>query len=329
MDELRQDLISGDWVLLAPGRAARPRFLDQKKKARKPTPKSKCPFEDIQKSGNGPAVLAYPNEKLWKIAVIPNKYPAVESSLACSVPFRQGIYHARTAVGTHRLLITRDHNLHFMDLNTAEAVKVFQVLQTLHQMAANDKCAAYVSSFYNYGPAAGASVWHPHYQILSLPIIPPHTVHSLRGANDYFKKFGRCVRCDIIKVEKKKKVRVVAENEYAIALVAYASKRPFEVAVLPKKHWPSFRDTPSPAVRGIALLLRSVMQKMRKNLNDPDMNFFVHDTPFDHGNYSHHHWHIEVIPRVSSDAGFEFSTGIQINVVDPDRAAAILRGKKA
>jgi len=328
MSELRQDLTSGDWVLIAPGRAARPKFLDEKKKPRTPSPKSACPFEDLKKSGNWPPVLVPPDEAHWDIAVINNKYPAVQRGTVCSVPFRQGIYHARTAVGTHHLLITRDHNRHFVDLAPAEAGKVFEVLQALHRMAAADKCAAYVSSFYNYGPEAGASVWHPHYQILTLPIIPPHNVHSLRGANDYFKKFGRCVRCDIIKVERRKKVRVIAENEHAIALAPYASKRPFEVNVLPKKHWPSFRETSPTAVRGVALVLQSAMRSMKKNVNDPDLNFFMHDTPLDHKDYRHHHWHIEVIPHTSFDAGFEFSTQIEINVVDPDQAAAILRGKK-
>ena len=261
--------------------------------------------------------------------MIPNKYPAISRGAICSVPFRQGIYHARTAVGTHSLLITRDHDRHFVDLGSADAIKVFETLQTLHRMAAKDACAAHVSSFYNYGPGAGASVWHPHYQILSLPIVPPHNVRSLRGANDYFKKFGRCVRCDIIKVEREKKVRVIVENEHAIAIAPYASKRPFEVSVLPKKHWASFRETSPAAVRGIALALQSAMKKIKKNLNDPDLNFFVHDTPLDHKDYRHHHWHIEVVPKTSIEAGFEFSTRIDINVVDPDHAAAILRGGKA
>jgi UDPglucose--hexose-1-phosphate uridylyltransferase len=329
MSELRQDLTSGDWVLLAPARAARPKFLDAKKKPRKPTPKNACPFEDLKKSGNWPPTFVYPNEKKWEIAVIPNKYPAIERGPVCSMPFRHGIYHARTAVGTHSLLVTRDHNKHFIDLAPASAKKVFDVLQALHGVAAKDKCAAYVSSFYNYGPAAGASLWHPHYQILTLPIIPPHAAHSLHGANDYFKKYGRCVRCDIIKIERKKKVRVIAESAHAIAIAPYASKRPFEVSILPKKHWPSFRETSSAALRDIALTLQSAMRSVKKNLNDPDLNFFVHDTPLDHKDYRHHHWHIEVMPRVSVDAGFEFSTGIEINIVDPDHAAAILRGKKA
>ena len=328
MNELRQDLISGDWVLLAPGRASRPKFLDTKRKPRKPTPKDKCPFENLQKSGNWPPILALPDEKNWQVVVLPNKYPAIERGPVCSVPFRHGIYHARTAVGTHNLLITRDHGKHFVELSKAEAVRVFEVFQALHRMAADDRCAAYVSSFYNYGPDAGASVWHPHYQILTLPIIPPHNVQSLRGTADYFKKFGRCVRCDIIKVERNKNTRVIVENEHAIALAPYASKRPFEVSVLPKKHWASFRETSPAAVRGVALALQEVMQRMKKYVNDPDLNFFVHDTPLDHKDYRHHHWHIEVIPRTALEAGFEFSTRIDINVVDPDVAAAILRGKK-
>lgn len=331
MSELRQDVTSGDWILLAPGRVARPKYLDQKKKPRRPTSKSICPFDDLKKSGNWPPIISFPAEKKWEIVVLPNKYPAIERSSVCSVPFRQGIYHARTAVGTHNLLITRDHNKHFVDLAKTEAVKVFEVFQALHRMAAEDRCAAYVSSFYNYGPRAGASIWHPHYQILSLPIIPPHNVRSLRGANDYYKKFGRCVRCDLIKVECKKKTRVIFENEHAIALAPYASKRPFEVSVLPKKHWASFRETSPVAVRGIALALQSVLQRMKKYMHDPDLNFFIHDAPLDHKDYRYHHWHIGVLPVTSFEAGFEFSTRININVVDPDQAAAILRGsvKKA
>ena len=328
MSELRQDLTSGDWVLIAPGRALRPKFLAQKKKVRKPTPKNICPFEDLKKSDNWPPQFIYPNEKNWEIAVIPNKYPAIERSSVCSVPFRRGIYHVRTGVGTHNLLITRDHNKHFIDLSRSQAVKIFEVFRAFHEMAAQDKCAAYIATIYNYGPSAGASVWHPHYQMLTLPIIPPHNVQSLRGANDYYKEFGRCVRCDIINVERKKKIRVIVENEHAIAIAPYASKRPFEVTVLPKKHWASFRETSPEAVRDVALALQSVMQKMKKHLDDPDLNFFVHDTPLDRKNYHYHHWHIEVIPKTAVEAGFEFSTRIDINVVDPDNVAVILNGRK-
>lgn len=326
MSELRQDLTSGDWVVIASGRAARPKFLNTKSSVRKPTPKKECPFEDLRASGNGPLIAVYPSEKNWRIAVIPNKYPAIERGTVCSVPFRYGIYHARTAVGTHRLVITRDHSRPFAALAPADAVRVIGVLRDLHRAAAKDECAAYVTSFYNYGPTAGASVWHPHYQVITLPIVPAHVAHSLRGANDYFRKSKRCVRCDIVTVERRKRVRVVGENAHAIALMPYAARHPFEVNILPKRHWPSFRETPTETVDAAARLLQDVLRRIKEYLKDPDLNFFIHDTPLDGKEHPHHHWHIEVIPRITIDAGFEFSTNIEINSIDPDHAAAILRG---
>ncbi|MDR3581780.1 MAG: DUF4921 family protein [Candidatus Pacebacteria bacterium] len=330
MSEFRQDIVSGDWVLLSPRRALRPNAFQKKRTIRKPSPKKDCPFEDLQKNGQWPPVIVYPNSEHWKIAVVPNKYPALTygENGEHSTLFRHGIYQLRTAVGNHWLLITRDHNKHFAELSGGEAARVFEVFREAHEMNARDKSAAYVTSFYNYGAGAGASIWHPHYQVLSLPVIPAHTVHSIRGAREYFKKHGRCVRCDIIKAERRSGIRIVAENKHAFAFAPYASKKPFEVSVLPKRHWPSFRETPPEAMRDVALLLQSVLRAMKKHLGDPDLNFFIHDTPLNDRESRYHHWHIEVVPRVSTDAGFEFSTGIIINVVDPDVAAAVLRGKK-
>jgi UDPglucose--hexose-1-phosphate uridylyltransferase len=328
MSELRRDLISGDWVLLAPGRAARPKFLNEKRKLRKPSPKSTCPFENLEKSGNWPPIATYPNEKKWQFAIIPNKYPAVIQGAHASVMFKEGIYDARTAIGTHSLLITRDHNKHFIDLAPAQVTTLFELLRDYHVALAKNTSAAYISSFYNWGPSAGASIWHPHYQILALPIVPEHNDHSIHGEKKYFKKYGTCARCDIMKFEKKKRMRIIAENDHAIAIAPYASKRSFEVSVVPKKHWASFRDASPAAIRDTALLLQSMMRRMKKYLNDPDMNFYIHDTPLDGKDYSYHHWHIELIPRTSTDAGLELSTGIIINTTNPDNAAAILRGEK-
>lgn len=317
--------------MLSPGRAFRPNAMDGKRAARKPSPKRTCPFEDLKKNGQWPPVIAYPNDESWKIAVVPNKYPALASGKKKGIHsklFKRGIYQLRTAVGAHWLLITRDHNRHFGELTIREAAQVFEVFREAHEMEAKDRSVAYVTSFYNYGPNAGASIWHPHYQILSLPVVPAHTEHSIRGAREYYKKHGRCVRCDIIRTERRSGVRIVEENGSAIAFTPYASKKPFEVSVLPKRHWPSFRETPPDAMRDVAMLLQSVIRKIKTHLGDPDLNFYIHDTPLNDRESKYHHWHIEVVPRVSTDAGFEFSTGIIINIVDPDDAAAILRGEK-
>jgi len=331
MSQLRQDIVSGDWVIIAPGRAARPRFLDEKKPPRKPAPKATCPFEDLEKSGNWPPMLAYPNAKNWKLALVPNKYPALTHGTVCAALVRHGMYRVMAGAGVHDLLITRDHDKNFADLGPRLAARVFFMLQERHRMMAKDPCAAYVSSFFNWGLRAGASIWHPHYQTLTLPIVPPHVTQSVRGAEEYFKENGRCVRCDMVRAEKKEKARVIFEDGYAIALAPFASKGSFEVSILPKQHFSHFGATPPAVVSAVAHILQAVMKSMKKNLNDPDLNFLIHGAPLGALGAKRlalseaHHWHIEVVPKISIPAGFEISTGMFINVVDPDMAAKILR----
>ncbi len=326
MSEFRENPVSGEWVIIAPGRAARPAFLDAKKKARKPTPLAGCPFEHPEKSGNWPPLQSYPSIKNWRIVVVNNKYPALEHGKICSFPFHHGIYRVQTGIGTHELVITRDHKKNFADLSPQGAYQLARIFQERCRAAAKDPCLDYVVPFFNWGPNAGASVWHPHYQVLALPIIPGHIARSLSGAEKYFKKNRRCVRCDIVKAERAEGRRIVAENEHALALVPYASKVPFEVMILPKAHHLSFRKTPAAVIRDVAALLQSVMKRLRKYVNDPDLNFFIHEAPIDGKPHAYHHWHVEVLPRLSVPAGFEFSTGIYINTIDPDTATAILRG---
>lgn len=330
MSQLRQDLISGDWVLVAPGRAARPKFLDTERPARKPSLKSTCVFEEpfLKAHDAWPPKMAFPNEKRWEIIVIPNKFPAVAPGDTCSIEQREGLYTSRTAVGEHDLIVTRDHNKNLVDLTPKLAEQVITTFQMLCKRSAKDSCALYSVPFWNWGVAAGSSVWHPHYQFLSLPIIPAHSARSLSGANAYFKKKHRCGRCDIIHFEQKEKVRVIAENANAIALAPYASKLPFEVRVMPKKHESYFFRSSSKTIRDVTNILQKVLGSMKKNMNDPDLNAFIHEAPLDNKSHTYHHWHIEIIPRVSTPAGFELSTGIYINTAEPEMVARTLRAGK-
>jgi UDPglucose--hexose-1-phosphate uridylyltransferase len=324
MSELRQDPISGDWVVIAPGRNARPHYLDKKKTKRTQTPKSECPFEDLEFSHNQP-LARYPNNKQWRIAIIPNKYPAFTHEDKCAVPLRNGIYKSMEGVGEHMLVITRDHNKHFAELDLDEATDVFKIFQDRYRIAAQDPCVRYATAFYNFGPGGGASIWHPHYQFMAMPVIPSHSARSLDNAEKYYKKNRRCVRCDVIAFERLKKVRVFAENKAAIALAPYASKSPFELGIMPKQHFASFATTPEPVLRATAELAQLAIRQLKRNVNDPDLNFFIHSTSIDGKPHPHHHWHIEVFPRISIPAGFEFSTGMYINTVAPEDATKILR----
>jgi len=356
MSQLRKDPISGDWIILATNRSKRPSQLDEKAPLRKPAPVKSCPFEDPAKSGNV-LLSRYPAAGPWRIAVIPNKYPALARAGAASglpaatgplvAPSRRGLYEAKAGVGIHELIITRDHDRFFYGLKPNEAAEVLAVFQERYRAAQKTGQGAYALGFMNYGPSVGASIWHPHFQFLSLPFVPPHIAHSLAGARAYFKKNKRCARCDIIKEEKKERKRIIAENAHAIAFAPYVSKRPFEVSVMPKRHAAEFEKTPAAAMRGVAEVLQSVLGRIKKYANDPDVNFFIHSAPFDGAQgrpfdtaqgrpldsaqgriskYDYHHWHIEVYPYFSRLGGFEFGTGIYINIVDPDDAAGILRG---
>jgi UDPglucose--hexose-1-phosphate uridylyltransferase len=327
MSEFRQDLISGDWALIAPGRGARPQMLEKKRLARKPAPKRGCPFEDPMKSNGEAALHAFPNEKNWKIVVVNNKYPALAPGKESAVLFHHGIYEAKTGVGRHELIITRDHNKNFPLLSPGIAAEVLGIFQRLCHEAAEDSTLEYAVPFFNWGPLAGASLWHPHYQFLATPIVPARAAHSLSHAKRYFEKNHRCVRCDMVAFEKKDGTRIIAESKHMLAIAPYASKYPFEVSIVPKAHSPYFYKTSDAVIRDAALLLQLVMRRMKKNVNDPDMNMFIHEAPLDGKPHDYHHWHIEVIPRVTTPAGFEFSTGIYINSVEPEKAAAILKGR--
>ncbi len=326
MPELRQDLVSGDWVIIAPGREKRPHFLSEPKRIRKPSPKETCPFEDLEASGNRPIALYPAGAKSWKIAVVPNKYPALVHGGECAVPLREGIYTMKDGIGDHWLIIGRDHKKNFAALPLADAVDLFRAIQDRYRAAAEDRCVEYATGFFNWGPLAGASVWHPHYQFLAMPAVPAHIARSLRNAEAYFKKRGACARCAVIAFERREKKRVIAENARAIAVAPYASKSRYEVSVMPKRHAVAFEAASTEVLRDTAAILQEVLRSIKKRLNDPDLNFFIHSAPIDGRPYPHHHWHIEIMSRIPPpQAGFEFSTGVYITTIAPEAAARLLK----
>ena len=333
MSQFRQNIVTGDWIIMAPERAKRPDQFLPPKAARKVSPKKDCPFEDLKKTGNWPPILAYPNEEKWEIVVIPNKYPALvhKHGPTCDAPYEQGPYHLLNGSGHHDLLVTREHDKDLTKLSVKAALRIFLTLQERYRQLATDKCLQYTSAFFNFGPGAGASLFHPHYQILTLPIIPHDIRHSLQGSHEYYKKNKECVHCTTIKYEHKSKKRIVDENDRAIAFAPYASSRPFEIRVFPKKHYPCFEHASEADLEAVVVMLQSVLKRVARHLNDPDLNFYIHSAPLKQQNHYHfYHWHIEVIPKIHPPpGGFEVSTGVNINVIEPERAAAMLRGKRA
>lgn len=330
MSEFRCDPVSGDWIILAPERVKRPYDFLSKRGKRVPSPKSNCPFEDLQKSGNWPPLVSRraKHGKDWQVVIIPNKYPALTHDHRCATILRRGPYKAAGGIGHHDILVFRNHEKSIAHLDLEENLLAFEALQERYRMLVADRCLVYALTFMNWGEGAGASLYHPHFQILSLPIIPPDVKHSLDGSNSYFRRNRRCVHCEMINYERRAGKRVIIKNNYALAVAPFVSREPFEVRIYPRWHRPYFEKMPRPELKGVVDILRWTLLQIEKRLNDPDLNFFIHTAPLKRQqNYRHYHWHIEILPKITVNAGFELGTGVEINVVDPDRAAALLRGE--
>lgn len=339
--ELRQDLVSGDWILIAPGRlhytAHSFRLSQQNKRVRQPI--GACPFEKPFENVSNKVILSYVDyaatgvvrkttdkNKNWRLLVLENKHPAVISSRQVAKTKHYGLFSTVEGIGHSDLVITRDHDKNFPALSPRDAFHVLEAMRDRYLMFLDDKNLAYVSMFHNWGPAAGASVYHPHYQILAIPVVPPDVHHSLSGSTRFYKTHHTCVHCAMIQWERKEKKRIIFENENAIAIAPFVSRNPCEVRVFPKRHRPYFENTFDEELRDVSEALQKILVSIQKKLKDPDYNFFIHTAPIaDKKNYSHYHWHVEVYPKLSKLGGFEFSTGIEINIFDPDLVAKILK----
>lgn len=336
--EFRQDPISGDWVLFAPGRFHKTRAEFRKKKTVRVFPPEKNDiFKNPFKSVNENIILQYANEKRiyggekaqslkdWELVILENKYPAVSHDVKKITSKKIGMPVA-PGFGHHDLLITRDYKKDFPELSKNGAFHVFEAFRDRYLMLFADPHIEYVSIFHNWGSKAGASVLHPHYQILGIPLVPPSIVARLKNTEKYSHNHTMCAYCKMIAWEKKQKKRIIAESEYGIAFAPFASHINFQIKIFPRFHRPFFENTLDVELADITGLLQKVLRSIKKNLGDPDYNFYIHTAPvFKKNQYPFFHWHIEIIPRINVQAGFEYATGIFVNVVDPDFAASLLR----
>ena len=323
--EFRQDIVSGDWILIAPLRSRRP---DQFKstESRQKTSKKGCPLENAGERGNGKLIFSWPTIKNWRLRLITNRYPVVHPQRSKALLKKKGPISIIAGAGYHEMAVTFDHDANFPKLNSTDALLVFQAFQSRYQEFSKDKNISYVSLMHNWGRTAGASIYHPHYQIVAIPLIPPDVEHSLEGSKSYFKARKKCVHCIQIAWEKKQKKRIIFENRHAIAFCPFVSREPFELRISLKAHAPFFEDTDEELLKDVVEALQVSLRKLEISLRDPDYNFFIHTTPIKNRNaYKHYHWHIEVLPRTNISAGFELGTAIEINPLDPDDAAALLR----
>ena len=337
VSELRQDPVTGAWVVVATGRAKRPNEFARRRTRSQPQPRLSCPFESLlpevivayDRRGERYRITAKNRSEVgreWRVQVAANKYPAFRPSHVCPAPTTRGPYRWLEGVGFHEVVFTRHHVRSLAAMSAAEVAVVFAAYRDRYLALKDEECVAYVSIFHNHGREAGATVSHPHSQIIAVPVIPPDIGRSLSGSAAYFRAHRRCVHCDMIAFERRGGRRIVYENRHFTVFCPYVSRSAFEVRIFPKRHRPEFESSSDAELAAAADALRATLAKLGRGLADPAYNFFIHTAPAADGlKAAYYHWHIEILPKTAIWAGFEISTGIEISTIAPETAAGFLR----
>jgi UDPglucose--hexose-1-phosphate uridylyltransferase len=324
--ELRQDIITGDWVVIATGRAKRPEDFSKTERQKDDGDAENCLFEDPEQSGQEKDVLIYRrSDGDWSLRVFPNKYPAFCRGRTPS-PIGEGPYFGMVGAGYHEIIVTRDHFRQMALMDEMEIAEVFDSYQERYLELMNKKSVNFISIFHNHGKESGASIAHPHSQLMAIPVIAPYFKLELDGAELFHRSNRHCVYCVIAEHESESKKRLVFENDEFIAFCPYASRAAFEVWVMPKKHESYFERISNEKKMKLAEVFGKALNSIYKALNDPPYNFYIHTSPCDGKDYPHYHWHIEILPHTATWAGFELETGIEISTIQPEAAAEYLRG---
>ncbi len=329
MPELRKDPIVGRWVIIATERGKRP--ISWKPTDVSPASGTYCPFCEGNEADTPNEILSYrdfttrPNEKGWRVRVVPNKFPALQ--IEGQLQKRgDGIYDMMNGVGAHEVIIEcPQHELSIANLPEESIREVLWVYRDRLVDLKKDPRFVYGMVFKNVGAAAGASLEHSHSQLIVTPIVPISVWEEMTGALEFFNYRGRCIYCDIIHQVLSTEKRVVLETANFVSLAPYASRFPFETWIVPKKHSSHFENIQKNEVDELGTVLKTILLKLETTLNKPAYNYIIHTAPFDTQPLPHYHWHIEVIPRLTRIAGFEWGTGFYINPVPPEQAAEIVR----
>ncbi len=332
MAELRRDPITGRWVIVDTDHPNSPADFEHEEHSWKG---GVCPFCYGNESLTPPEIDSFrdphtgPNTSGWQLRVVPNKFPAlqVEGDLDRR---GLGIYDMSNGIGAHEILIeTPYHHKDIPDLLNEEVEKIIIMLCRRALDLVKDRRFKYIMVFKNYGPAAGASLEHPHTQIIALPMVPKSVKEEIVGARKYFDYRERCIFCDLIKQEEQEKERIILENKYFLAFCPFVSRFPFEIWIIPKKHNSYFCHMRQEEIPELAIMLKDIIARIKKIFASPAYNFIIHTSPVEsEDGVEYYHWHIEFMPNLTRVAGFEWGTGFYIIPTPPELAAKYLQEQK-
>ncbi|MBI2955788.1 MAG: galactose-1-phosphate uridylyltransferase [Acidobacteria bacterium] len=327
MPEIRQNIITRQWVIIANERAQRPDEFraGAKPPAALPAHDPACPFCPGNEAETPPEIHRFPAAGQWQVRVVPNKYAALAAEGEL-VRTTAGLKRTITGVGIHEVIVESPvHKATLARLGDAEVERVLETfLRRYHQVLADPRVEA-ITLFKNHGVAAGTSLVHPHSQLIGTPIIPGEVRERLETALRFYDDNGHCIFCLTLADEQRDAARVVDENEHFLAFIPFGALSPFHLWIFPKRHCASFGCVEGGELPSLARILRRVLRKLGDGLGDPDYNFAIRTAPKESEQVRYYHWYVSVVPRVSKLAGFELGSGMFINTALPEESAAFLR----
>lgn len=336
MSVLRYDATTSDWVIFAPSRARRPHELKREPVDRQTSPAVKpCPFCPGNERLTPPEVFSLrqgssPNSSGWQVRVVPNMFPALrieEQNGTHEEP--RSFFRFRGGCGAHEVVIESPaHDVLLANQPVEQIEAILRTLQARYNDLMHDSRFQSIVIFKNHGEAAGTSLQHPHFQLIATPVVPQLMRAKSAIATHYFDMTGHCLYCELLAEELAAETRVLAANSQFAAVLPYASHVPFEIWVLPRSHRSSFGDVESGEFRPLAELLKKVLLRLFVGLENPDFNLTIDTVPRGDEDKNYFLWHLRILPRLTTPAGFEMGSGMSINTVLPEEAAEYLRDVK-
>ena len=325
MPEVRQNLATKEWVIIATERARRPEeFKHAASQAPQPERHPGCPFCPGHEAQTTTQKYALGGPEGWKVRVVDNRFPALVPSCRLEGSHPEP-YRCLPGEGVHEVIIdSPSHSKHPARLERGELRDLFFVYRERFRESAKDPKVALTLLFKNHGEGAGTSLAHPHSQLIGSSVVPAHIRHRMDAAKRYYEEHKTCVLCTMADIERKDGHRLLADTKHFTAFVLFAALSPFHIWVLPKRHTASFGEVSDEELGDLAAVMRALLRKLDQGLGDPDYNYILQSAPQDRGETAPYHWYLSLVVRLSKAAGFELGSGMFINTALPEESAKFL-----
>lgn len=321
MSQLRLNPLTGRWVTIVAKRADRPSDFAPRTTQVEADPSRPCPFCPGNEEATLPSLETLDEGGRWIMRVIPNLYPAFDGDQPFAVHHHGPVHIEAEASGIHEVFVigtAHDGGMHAISAD--HAAKMMVVLKSRLQQHAATPNVRYTQAIINHGREAGASLAHPHGQLLGLPFVPGEILDEQRA----FSRFeGGCILCATVEAELVDGKRVIFSNDDVVVVCPYWSGVPYELLIIPRAHDLHLTDSTDEVLGAVGRAIRDGVEHLRGVHGDVSYNLVFHTAP--HQYNGAYHWHIHLFPKLVTTAGFERGTGVMINIVPPEHAADQLR----